>query len=95
MASEAPSPSVAALPELPSTDFNAQYIGKSLKQLPTPAAVIDRAIATRNCQLMLDACAGPGGSKSTGKGLNVSFRAHVKSHKVSLLILQLSLCSCL
>lgn len=39
--------------------------------LPTPAAVIDIAAARQNCQRMLNAC----------KGLDLSLRAEVKSHK--------------
>jgi D-serine deaminase-like pyridoxal phosphate-dependent protein len=50
------------------------YIGKSLSEIPTPAAIIDVAKVRKNCKLMLEAA-------ST---LEVSFRAHVKTHKVSL-----------
>ncbi|KAF2272418.1 uncharacterized protein EI97DRAFT_436913 [Westerdykella ornata] len=39
--------------------------------LPTPAAIIDRAIVRRNCDAMLNVC----------HALGVAFRAHVKSHK--------------
>lgn len=49
-----------------------QYVGKKLEDLPTPAAVIDRAIVKGNCDAMLDVC----------QKLGVGFRAHVKSHKV-------------
>lgn len=52
-----------------------QYLRKPLTELPTPAAVLDRAIIRRNCNVMLEAC----------KSLGVGFRAHVKSHKVCLL----------
>lgn len=48
------------------------FMGKHLKELPTPAAVLDRAIVERNCCQMLDSC----------KSLGVRFRAHVKTHKV-------------
>ncbi|KAH7137956.1 putative serine dehydratase domain-containing protein [Dendryphion nanum] len=47
------------------------FIGQPLSSLPTPAAIIDRAVVKRNCKAMLEAC----------KGLGVGFRAHVKSHK--------------
>jgi len=49
-----------------------QWYGKPLSTVPTPAAVIDRAKARQNCELML----------STATTLGVQFRAHVKSHKV-------------
>ena len=59
-----PLPSTAAL--------QLQYVGKKLSEVPTPAVVIDRAVAKKNCNDMLDVC----------QKLGVSFRAHVKSHKV-------------
>ena len=52
-----------------------QYVGKKLSELPTPAAIIDRAVVERNCEDMLDVC----------EKLGVAFRAHVKSHKVHLI----------
>ena len=51
-------------------------LGKSLREIPTPAAVLDRTIVERNCKGMLEAC----------KELGVDFRAHVKSHKVGILL---------
>lgn len=54
------------------SSLHLQYVGKHLKDIPTPAAVIDRAIVRRNCDAMLEVC----------KALRVSFRFHVKSHKV-------------
>lgn len=51
-----------------------QYAGKHLNELPTPSAIIDRAVVKRNCDAMLDVC----------KELGVKFRAHVKSHKANL-----------
>jgi len=51
----------------------AQLIGKQLSQLPTPAAVLDRAVLKRNCTQMLEAC----------DKLNVLFRPHIKTHKVN------------
>ncbi|KAF2731074.1 hypothetical protein EJ04DRAFT_514823 [Polyplosphaeria fusca] len=62
-ASNYPLPSQSAL--------QLQYVGKHLNDLPTPIPVIDRAVAKRNCNAMLDVC----------KALGVGFRAHVKSHK--------------
>src|SRR5579875_1486712 len=55
-----------------SSALKAWYVGKSLADLPVPAAVIDRAKAWRNCEAML----------RTVQRLNLDFRAHVKTHKV-------------
>jgi D-serine deaminase-like pyridoxal phosphate-dependent protein len=49
------------------------YIGKDIKDVPKPAAILDVAIIRRHCETMLQ----------TVKTLNVGFRAHVKTHKVS------------
>ena len=49
------------------------YVGKSLKDVPVPSAVLDLAKIRNNCQLMLNAV----------KELNVDFRAHVKTHKTA------------
>lgn len=62
-----PGPSEAAL--------RLSYVGKQVKDVPAPAAVIDAAVVRRNCKLMLDTC----------KRLGVDFRAHVKTHKVGAL----------
>lgn len=64
-----PSPSKAAL--------QLQYVGKNLKEIPTPAAVLDLAPIKRNCKAMLEAT----------KALKLGFRAHVKTHKVRHLVL--------
>lgn len=48
------------------------FVGKSLKDVPTPAAVLDKAVVERNCLQMLKAC----------EALHVDFRPHVKTHKV-------------
>ena len=48
------------------------YIGAKLDHVLTPAAILDRAIVRRNCTAMLQVSA----------KLGVTFRAHVKSHKV-------------
>lgn len=52
------------------------YIGKSIRHVPTPAAVMDVAAVRRNCERMLQAC----------DKLGLSWRAHVKTHKVSRLL---------
>ena len=49
------------------------YIGKSIDEVPTPAAVLDVAIVKRHCHAML----------RTVKDLGIGFRAHIKTHKVS------------
>ncbi|GES59129.1 D-serine dehydratase [Aspergillus terreus] len=57
---------------LPSADeLRRFYIGKDIKDVPKPAAVLDLAIVSRHCQAMLSAV----------KHLNVGFRAHIKTHK--------------
>lgn len=48
------------------------FLGKRLHHVPTPAAVIDRQVVKRNCEQMHRAI----------RELNLSFRAHVKTHKV-------------
>ncbi|KAI9722439.1 MAG: hypothetical protein M1828_004806 [Chrysothrix sp. TS-e1954] len=48
-----------------------QFLGKDLGDVDCPMAVIDRAVARRNCSNMLDAA----------RTLKLSFRAHVKTHK--------------
>jgi hypothetical protein len=48
-----------------------QYVGKKLRDLPTPAVILDRSKIIRNCNAMLQVC----------QELDVGFRAHVKSHK--------------
>ncbi|KAI4731559.1 hypothetical protein E4T49_00539 [Aureobasidium sp. EXF-10728] len=59
------SPSKAAL--------QLQYVGKNLREIPTPAAVLDLAPIRRNCKAMLEAT----------KALGLGFRAHVKTHKTT------------
>ncbi|KAI9864951.1 MAG: hypothetical protein M1830_006071, partial [Pleopsidium flavum] len=49
-----------------------QYVGRKLSDIPTPAAVIDRAVARKNCDQMLKAT----------RTLGVGFRPHVKTHKL-------------
>lgn len=51
-----------------------QWGGKDLADLPKPAVVLDRAIIRRHCERM----------KKTIQTLGVEFRAHVKTHKVSI-----------
>ena len=50
------------------------FIGRQLKDIVTPAVVLDKAIVETNCLQMLQAC----------QALEVGFRPHVKTHKVTL-----------
>lgn len=50
-----------------------EFVGKSIKEVQTPAVVIDLAKAKPNCDRMLEA------SEKLGFG----WRAHIKTHKVS------------
>lgn len=54
--------------------LRAQYVGKSLYQVATPTVVLDLAKVEANCNLMLE----------TAERLNLSWRAHIKTHKVSM-----------
>lgn len=49
------------------------YVGQDVGSVPKPALVLDVAIIRRHCGTMI----------RTVKELDVGFRAHVKSHKVS------------
>jgi hypothetical protein len=53
--------------------LKAQYIGTDIRDLDGPAVVLDLAVLKRNCDLML----------KTTEALQVQWRAHVKTHKVS------------
>ncbi|KAL8723496.1 MAG: hypothetical protein Q9225_000229 [Loekoesia sp. 1 TL-2023] len=59
-------------PTVAVTEVSEAYVGKKLQDVPTPAAIVDRAIVRRNCTQMLQAC----------EALACSFRPHVKTHKV-------------
>ncbi len=52
--------------------LRASFVGKTLDDVPTPAAVLDLAKAETNCQRMLDAVT----------RLGLGWRAHIKTHKV-------------
>lgn len=54
-------------------DLLAAYKGATLQDVPVPSAILDIAKLRRNCTLMLEAV----------KELDVSFRAHVKTHKTT------------
>lgn len=63
--------SISLFPPSPKDELSG-YIGKSINDVHTPAAVINVAAVRRNCQRMLEAC----------KALNLGWRAHIKTHKV-------------
>jgi D-serine ammonia-lyase len=63
-----PLPSKAALIQ--------QFVGKSLKEIPLPAAVLDLAAIKRNCNRMTTAI----------QELGFDFRATVSAHKVRNLV---------
>jgi hypothetical protein len=57
---------------LPSqSSLSSQYVGRHLRDLSTPAVILDRSKIRRNCAAMLSVCA----------NLNVGFRPHIKTHK--------------
>ena len=60
------------LPLPPRAALHEALVGKNLKDVPTPAAVLDKVVVQRNCLQMLKAC----------EALQVGFRPHVKTHKV-------------
>lgn len=66
--------SIEFYPTSPRDALAAQFIGKSIRDVPTPAAVINVAAIRRNCERMLQTC----------DKLGLDWRAHVKTHKVSL-----------
>ena len=48
-----------------------KYVGKSIQDVSTPAAVLDLSKVKRNCDRMLKAC----------KEVDFGWRAHIKTHK--------------
>ena len=60
------------LPRPSKAKLQQAFVGKTLHEVSTPAAVVDRAVVRRNCDQLLQAC----------KALQVDFRPHVKTHKV-------------
>ena len=50
-----------------------RYVGRDIRDSEAPAAVVDVAVARRNCASMLKAAS----------ALGLGFRAHMKTHKVS------------
>lgn len=64
--------SLTFYPPSPKEALAQAFVGKSLREVPTPAAVLNVAAARRNCGRMLEAVG----------GLGLGWRAHVKTHKV-------------
>lgn len=65
--------SLVFYPTSPKEALVKEFVGKSIAEVPTPAAVMNVAAARRNCERMLEAA----------KKLDLGWRAHVKTHKVS------------
>ena len=51
----------------------AEFAGKHLRELRTPALVIDRSVFAKNCAKM----------HTNAAGYGAEFRAHIKTHKVN------------
>jgi D-serine deaminase-like pyridoxal phosphate-dependent protein len=49
-----------------------QFMGKSIGEVATPAAILDLSKVRKNCNRMLSAC----------ESLGFDWRAHIKTHKV-------------
>lgn len=58
------------------TQLRSRFVGKTLREAPTPAIILDLAKLELNCERMLEAT----------ERLGLLWRAHIKSHKVSLAI---------
>jgi hypothetical protein len=56
-----------------------QFVGESLKDVATPAAVLDLSKLKNNCNRMLEAV----------DSLKFGWRAHIKTHKVRLIAMHL------
>ncbi|KAF5009932.1 hypothetical protein FDECE_3874 [Fusarium decemcellulare] len=59
------------------------YVGKDIHDVPKPAVILDAARVRRHCDSM----------RGAANALDVGFRAHVKTHKVSPAILTTGTCS--
>ena len=55
-------------------DLVREFVGKSIKDVPAPAVILDISKAKNNCKHMLEAC----------DKLEFGWRAHIKTHKVGL-----------
>lgn len=59
-------------PQVSKEALRAQFVGKTLHDVGTPAVVLDLAKLEVNCNLMLEAV----------EKLGLGWRAHIKTHKV-------------
>ncbi|KAI1338833.1 putative serine dehydratase domain-containing protein [Xylariaceae sp. FL0016] len=59
--------------QFPKDVLCAQFVGKNINQVATPACVLDLAKVEANCNLMLEAA----------ERLQLSWRAHIKTHKTA------------
>jgi D-serine deaminase-like pyridoxal phosphate-dependent protein len=59
-------------PRAPKEELVKQFVGKSIEDVATPAAMLDLSQVRRNCNRMLSAC----------ESLGFGWRAHIKTHKV-------------
>jgi D-serine ammonia-lyase len=55
-------------------DLRHFYVGKDIKDVPHPALILDKGVAHRNCEALLNAVS----------HLGLGFRAHIKTHKVGI-----------
>lgn len=69
--------SLVFFPTSPKEALVKEFVGKSIRDVPTPAAVMNVAAARRNCDRMLEAV----------QKLELGWRAHVKTHKVNCLFI--------
>jgi hypothetical protein len=51
-----------------------EFVGRSIKDVPAPAVILDVSKAKNNCARMLEAC----------DKLGFAWRAHIKTHKVGM-----------
>ncbi|KAH8893035.1 hypothetical protein GQ53DRAFT_840756 [Thozetella sp. PMI_491] len=65
--------SIVQFPVVPKEVLASFYVGKSIRDVPTPAAIMNVAAAKANCERMLNAC----------DSLGLGWRAHVKTHKTA------------
>ncbi|CAK4030699.1 Hypothetical predicted protein [Lecanosticta acicola] len=60
-------------PQPSAANLKLQFLGKQIREIQAPAAILDVAVIRRNCRLMLESC----------EKLGVGFRTHVKTHKTT------------
>jgi D-serine deaminase-like pyridoxal phosphate-dependent protein len=60
-------------------DLTKKFVGKSVKDVSLPAAVLDIQKVKQNCDRMLEAC----------EELKFGWRAHIKTHKVRAILISI------